>query len=588
MNEKKYNNINLSKKKSNGVFYTFNNVIVDYIVKNTLGKLIEGKTPEEISKIKIIDPSCGIGLFLIGTYDCLIKYHTQYYTQNKIYEKLNKDGKLKIDEKKRILLNNIFGVDIDNNAIDIAKSNLILKTIDDKEEGEKDDIVSINLEKNLKCGNSLVENDFFNSFINFDKENIDKLKKELNPFDWKNEFSDIFNNGGFDIVIGNPPWVSLSGKHNHSAYSKEVINYLIKKYNGNKYMPNLYEHFINLGLNLVKKNGYFSFIVPDRFGFNEQFVNLRKRILLNFTIEELIYKVDFEDIVADTLIFIIRNVKNENYKITVGEFGKDLQIKDKKEYLNDVKCKFGYEINNDINVLLNKIFQNPRTKPLGGENGLFETKTGVIIEENIITEKRQNDKQVKIIKGRNIQSFYINGNLFCELNKKYIKGGTSDINKLTIKEKIFIRKTGFPIYASYDNSGLVAEHSAFFLISNKYQISLKYITALINSKLFQFCYWHNLITNRFSFPHIKKVDLDKFPVFVVDINNKKEKNIYDEIVYLVDEIIKIKNNMDVDSSIENTYFYRDKIDTLFFNLYDLKESDIKLINNNLPIKNKKI
>jgi len=124
-------------RKAGGVYYT-PQYIVEYIVKNTVGKLIENKTPKDISKIKIVDPACGSGSFLIGAYQFLLQHHKDYYTNNGKPSKgskdnpLTPDGNLTTAEKKRILLNNIFGVDLDANAVEVTKLSLLLKCMEVK------------------------------------------------------------------------------------------------------------------------------------------------------------------------------------------------------------------------------------------------------------------------------------------------------------------------------------------------------------------------------------------------------------------------------------------------------------------------
>jgi hypothetical protein len=588
-------------KKAGGVFYT-PQFIVEYIIENTVGKLIRGKTPDQISKIKIVDPACGSGSFLLGVYICLLKYHSEYYWKKGLHKKKSKtslltpEGKLTVAEKKRILINNIYGVDIDPNAVEVTKLSLLLKAM----EGETEETIYQqlkmyneqalpDLDNNIKCGNSLIGYDFNGGFLELNKDEQKSIEKKLKFFDWKAAFPDAFKQGGFDAVIGNPPWVSLSGKFGNDILNEDAQQYLIKKYNGNTYRPNLYEYFIHRGLELVKKNGYLSFIVPDRFGFNEQFINLRKKILNNFTIEELLYKVDFPNIVTDTLIFRIKNSQKKNYKIQVGESAKELQSKENKEYLNDNEYKFTYESSDTIGNVLNKIFENQKTKELGGENGILESKTGVILNTELVTEKRKNQKQIKILKGRNVERYYLNGAYYCEFTTNSIKGGTNDTKKLGAKEKVLLRKTGYPIYATYDNSGIFPEQSLYFLFNNKTQLSLKYITALINSKLFQFCYWHRLVTNRDSTPQLKKIDLDRFPVFILNLNDKEEKSIHDEVVRLVDTLLELNKELreakrpnEIDRLKNRITHSENRIDELVYKLYGLSKKDILTIEKNLP------
>ena len=184
-------------RKAGGVYYT-PQYIVEYIVKNTVGKLIEGKTPNEISKIKIVDPACGSGSFLIGAYQYLLDYHKNFYTNNGKPSKGKKDnpltpeGNLTTSEKKRILLNNIFGVDIDVNAVEVTKLSLLLKCMEGETQASIGYQLSIfnervlpTLENNIKDGNSLVDIDYYDGQL-FETE------RKIKPFSWRKSFPDVF------------------------------------------------------------------------------------------------------------------------------------------------------------------------------------------------------------------------------------------------------------------------------------------------------------------------------------------------------------------------------------------------------------
>lgn len=588
-------------KKAGGVYYT-PQYIVDYIVKNTVGKIIQGKTPEQISKIKIVDPSCGSGSFLLGAFQFLLNYHTDYYLKKGFADKKIKNNpitperRLSTDIKRKILINNIFGVDIDPQAVEVTKLSLLLKAMEGETEASINRQLKLlqervlpNIDGNIKCGNSLIGHDFLDTQLDLYKNEKDYLKKKINPFDWRAGFPQAFKEGGFDVVIGNPPWVSLNGKFGNQILSEDALQYLIQKYHGNTYRPNLYEYFVHKGLEIVKPNGYFSFIVPDRLGFNEQFISLRKKILENYTIEELLYKAEFPNIVTDTLIFRIRNKKSKSYEIKVGEFGKEMQTKASDDYWTDNEHKFSYESSDVVGKILDKIFNIKKCKSLGGKLGIIESKTGVILDTSLVTEEKSNQKQIKITKGRNVEKYYLNGCFYCEFSNRSIKGGTNDKKKLGVKEKILLRKTGYPIFATYDDSGIYPEQSLYFLFNNKTSLSLKYFTALINSKLFQFVYWHRLVTNRDSTPQLKKTDLDRFPVFIPDLQKKEEKSAYDEIVKQVDKLLKLHEELHKTKTpaqhqqIQNQILYAEnRIDELVFYLYNLSKKDIETIKNNLP------
>ena len=161
-------------RKAGGVFYT-PTYIVEYIVKNTVGKLCEGKSPRQISSFRILDPACGSGSFLLGAYQYLLDYHRDWYQKDgsqkhtkEIYQGRGGQWYLTIQEKKRILLNNIYGVDIDPQAVEVTKLSLLLKVL----EGENQDTLERQMKlfreralpdlgNNIKCGNSLIGPDFY-------------------------------------------------------------------------------------------------------------------------------------------------------------------------------------------------------------------------------------------------------------------------------------------------------------------------------------------------------------------------------------------------------------------------------------------
>lgn len=269
-------------RKAGGVYYT-PKYIVDYIVENTVGKLLEGKTPKEVESIKICDPACGSGSFLIGAYQYLLNWHLSYY--NPDFKKLSEiassnnynlkdrkdavkdraklpltpDGNLVSSLKKQILLNNIFGVDIDDQAVEVTKLNLLLKVM----EGETTSSITAemnfgkhilpNLSDNILCGNSLIGPDFYDNQLDLFSEQM----KKINAFDWQSGFPAVFKQGGFDVVIGNPPYVRQELLGDFKEYFKTHY----KVYHGT---ADLYAYFFEKGLQLIKEERLFGIIVANK------------------------------------------------------------------------------------------------------------------------------------------------------------------------------------------------------------------------------------------------------------------------------------------------------------------------------------
>ncbi len=275
-------------RKAGGVYYT-PTYIVDYIVKNTVGKLCEGKTPRQISSHRILDPACGSGSFLLGAYQYLLDYHLNWYLTHhskrgnvaqgfspapkEIYRGRGGQWYLTIQEKKRILLNNIYGVDIDPQAVEVTKLSLLLKVM----EGENQDTLERQMKlfkvralpdlgSNIKCGNSLIGPDFYQGkqMNLLDNEEVYRI----NPFNWEKEFPEIIKLGGFDAVIGNPPYIRIQTMKEWAPSEVEIYKEHYTSASKGNY--DIYVVFVERGLSLLGKTGQLGFILPHKF-FNAQY-----------------------------------------------------------------------------------------------------------------------------------------------------------------------------------------------------------------------------------------------------------------------------------------------------------------------------
>ncbi len=283
-------------KKAGGVYYT-PAYIVDYIVRQTVGKLCEGKTPKHIAKLRILDPACGSGSFLIGAFSYLITYHRDWYEQDgpakhrkDLFQSLGGEWRLTTKEKKRILLNNIFGVDIDNQAVEVTKLSLLLKVLEgESEETLKRQLSFIgertlpDLGNNIKCGNSLIGPDYFTGNLMPD----DKEMRRVNPFDWSTEFPEIMKNGGFDVVIGNPPYVrSINLKENDPVlWNLYRTNYRT----ASQREWDIYLIFVEKGLSLLRPDGKVGYILPNKFLNSKVGENLRSLLSRGRHLERVIH-----------------------------------------------------------------------------------------------------------------------------------------------------------------------------------------------------------------------------------------------------------------------------------------------------------
>jgi len=265
-------------KKAGGVYYT-PQYIVEYIVKNTVGKLVEGKTPEEIAEIKILDQACGSGSFLIGAYTYLLRYHLDWYVGNEpkkhkaaVFQVRENEWYLTTAEKKRILRNNIFGVDIDPQAVEVTKLSLLLKVLEHESRESIDQQAKLGLEgvlpnlgDNIKCGNSLIGPDFYGTRQQetlFDEAEM----RRINVFDWDDErkgFGEILKKGGFDCVVGNPPYVRIQTM---KEWAPTEVEFYKKHYaSASKGNYDIYVVFVERALKLLNVRGRMGYILPHKF-----------------------------------------------------------------------------------------------------------------------------------------------------------------------------------------------------------------------------------------------------------------------------------------------------------------------------------
>jgi len=255
-----------------GVYYT-PEYIVRYIVSRTVGELLgnptdDGRTPDEIARMKFADIACGSGSFLIEVYTQLLDYHSRYYAAHP--ERARKgdtdtrEGVIVLSLKKRqdILKNSIHGVDIDFQATEVTQMSLYLKLLEDVTMNDafqmsllKEKILP-NLSDNIICGNSIVGEDYWGLF---DEEGHDpREERRINAMDYRTVFPEVMRKGGFDAIVGNPPYVR-----------QETLGERFKKYAKDHYTvyhgtADLYTYFIERSISLLKKNGRFGIIVANK------------------------------------------------------------------------------------------------------------------------------------------------------------------------------------------------------------------------------------------------------------------------------------------------------------------------------------
>lgn len=273
-------------KKAGGVYYT-PAYIVDYIVKQTLGAQIAGKSPKQLTGFRVLDMACGSGSFLLGAYQYLLDYALTWYTTHtpekhpQAVRPVGEGWRLTTAERKRLLTAHIFGVDIDRQAVEVTKLSLLLKVLEGEDQETLGQQLRLlqeralpNLDQNIKHGNSLIGPDYFTGQL---MPSDDDLRR-VNPFDWAAEFPDAMQAGGFDCVIGNPPYIRIQTLKEWAALEVEVYKQLYQAASAGNY--DIYVVFVEKGLSLLSERGRLGYILPHKF-FNAQYGAALRELIAN-------------------------------------------------------------------------------------------------------------------------------------------------------------------------------------------------------------------------------------------------------------------------------------------------------------------
>ena len=558
--------VSKKKRKSQGIYYT-PSFIVDYIVQNTLGKVLEEKSQEEIANLKILDPACGSGSFLIKAFDYLASHQVQKEKDKKFDLKTklgrlekafrNRDGvkTLSTTDKMEILRNNIYGVDLDQQAVEIAQLNLMLKTLDRKQE-----LPHLN---NIRCGNSLIDDP--------------KIAGDR-AFNWNEQFSEVMRNGGFDIIIGNPPYVNLA-----NIKEPDVRNFLQKNYKTAKNKSDLYSFFVEKALLLLKDNGTLGFIVSDSWLSTDSFSEFRKFLVNNAVIYELtkLPLGTFKNaIVTPVLIFLKKGKTSRDNRINLTEFENNefTKISNYLTYdsvINSPNYNFSFDSQINFKISTLKL----------GKIAKFSLGIKTSDDKKFIFDKKTDSTCYKLLRGKDAYRYgykYANKYIWYrpELMMKKVGAGPRKLEYF-LKPKLFIKDIASEISATFDENDYLSTDTLSLIYDTAGGYNLKYILSLLNSKLINKWY----LINFSSGLHIKINELQEIPVPIINLNSPKEKIKHDNLVKMVDQILKLNKELQmvekgsnrwnqISSEIQKT----DKlIDQKVYELYGLNKKEIQII-----------
>ena len=629
-------------KKAGGVYYT-PTYIVEYIVKNTVGKILSGDaakplTPKQVARLRVLDPACGSGSFLIGAYQHLLDWHRDWYVKDgadkwtkgrspALYQSQEGEWRLTTMERKRILLNNIYGVDIDAQAVETTKLSLLLKVL----EGENEQTISRQLKmfqeralpdlgNNIKCGNSLIGPDFYSGDLfsarepqghgSRQKDAGDDERMRINPFDWNTGFKEIMDGGGFDAVIGNPPYGALFGDV-EKRYLQTGYHSMVGKYDS-------YGFFIEKSLQLLRDGAILGYITPHTWLTVLEARSLRGLILENARVIEVVRlpsKVFKSATVNTILSFLIRERKKELREKTIiraviteenAKFNNAMEIVGRVNEFHQLSWStteaqmFNIDISAQEQVLISKVKQS--TVPL---HTLCDFAVGVqaydqytgqdskTIEGRAYHSDRKKNKSFRReLTGSDVSRYSINwaGDSWISYGEwlahprqpRFFEGPRILVREITGQGHHMIH-AAFTAddYVNYKTVLTVLLANA----SGKSGYNLLYFLGLLNSNLMSWFFprsSNKLVTE--TFPRISILDMKRFPARIINFSDPADKSRHDKMVSLVGQMLDLHKKLAASrldheqTALQRQIDETDKqIDDLVYELYGLTDEEIKIV-----------
>ncbi len=610
-------------RHAGGVYYT-PRYVVDYIVEETLGRrldeIAEFRTREPFERdtraLRVLDPACGSGSFLIGVFERICEHWQRWLTRHPEQQArtlcwidpASGDVHLAIDLKRRILRDNIYGVDIDPGAVEVTQLSLYLKMLEgesritldrQRELLSRDTPLLPPLETNIKCGNSLIASDFTDGILPI--HDLAQELKRVNAFDWDQAFPDIIEGGGFNAVVGNPPYIQIEN------IPTDHRQYFLRTYGedgklGKRY--DIYQVFVMRAASLLKDGGRLGYILPNTFLMGHSYSLLRKRLVTTGKVPQLVDLPQgvFHGVTVDNVMLFFERCGNEsarnNSRIEINKLNpkSDKARVGERAWDESFALEQGrlsaadeWRINVHTNPKQARLFEKvERSGVTLGD--VTESSQGIILYKTAADAKRARFTSAtrasgwkRLLRGKNIARYetiwggeYVSYGdwLWCQREEKFFN--QPKILLHAMRNKSLARR----LVGTYDEDEHYNAHNLANIIAKPgAALSLKFVLGIFNSALIN--YWY-----RAHFPNvnINPSDFRQIPIPPLDLANAGDKARHDLLVTFVEKVLALTPKLRDGASeretsvIQNAVRATDaKIDDLVFELYGLTAEERALV-----------
>jgi len=572
------------KRKKMGIYYT-PSYIVDYIVKNTIGEYVKNKSLDEILDIKIVDPACGSGSFLINAFQELINIVEDRLKKGEKSKKWNSfnsyNERLSIGQKAGILINCIYGVDLDEKAVELAQLNLLLKILEEETRETRKKTLP-NMKDNIKNGNSLI------SDSSYDK-----------AFNWDAQFPDVFKDGGFDVVIGNPPYIDSEEMVKTQPKTRE---YCSSNYETAKGNWDIFVVFIEKGLKLLKGTGMFGVIIPNKLlsaKYTEalrDFIENKKQII---AIRDYSKIPVFQASVYPIVIIVKNSFDGKNKILTeiMESTGENVKTKssnliNQEDLINSSEKTWAYIFEKEGRRMLDKILKDSQPleklanvcgsatvseayeikkvlKNLSNEKDFFKfINTGTVDRYSILWE----NSKTRYIKDSYLKPIVLEKDLEQMFKKRVLESSNP---------KIIIAGMTKVLECCLDEKGeYLAGKSTTLVIPEK--IDFKIILAILNSKLMTFVYknLYKSLSLSGGYFRVGPPQIKNLPIKLPSSSAQEQK-----IISLVEQMLELQKKIHnenvsgnekemLEQSIKNVDY---EIDEEVYKLYGITDEEKRVV-----------